>query len=118
MKTMEQYVDDLKAAHNIPSDRQLALFLGLKKQSVSHWKRRGVTVDPDTAWKIAEGLGIDPLEVIAASEVERARRTHNEARERVWLERLQHVSASFSLAFVLLVASLPAVSGVQHCILC
>lgn len=100
MKTMTEYVDALKQAHNIPSDRQLAKYLGLSKQAVSHWKERGITVDPDTAWRIAEGIGADPLEVIAASEIERAHRIKDDSRAKVWTQRLRQISAAALVVFL------------------
>ena len=122
MKTMSEYVEALKAAHNIPSDRQLAKFLGLSKQAVSHWKERGITVDPDTAWRIAEGIGADPLEVIAASEIERAKRTQNSDRARLWSQRLRDLSAALcvvSIGVFGIVAALPANAATAlQCILC
>lgn len=118
MKTISDYLNDYRAAKGIPSDYALARELGLTKQAISRYRHNAGAPDNDVCWRIAEGAGADYSAVVATAELARAQRTHDTGREKVWLERLQHVSASFSLAFVLLAASLPAVSGVQHCILC
>lgn len=100
MKSMKDYLAELAEAKDIPSDRQLAKYLGLTKQAVSKWKTRGYSVDPDTAWKIAEGIGADPLEVIAASEIERAQRMNDAERIGVWRKRLASVGTSLGTVFI------------------
>lgn len=100
MKTLTEYVTDLRQRQNLPSDYALAAYLGLSRQAVSKWKTRGIIADPATAWRIAEGIDADPAEVIAAAELARAERDHDYTRAKLWSDRLRQISAAVLVVFL------------------
>ena len=73
MKTTSEFLDAVKERHSLQSDYALAKRLGVRHSTISHYRSGRSSMDPKTAVKIAELLALDPLEVIAAAEVERAR---------------------------------------------
>lgn len=71
MKTISDYLDETKEKHGIKSDSELSRQLGGSRNAVSNW-RQGLNKPDDYACiRMAELLGINPLEVIAASHIER-----------------------------------------------
>jgi transcriptional regulator with XRE-family HTH domain len=99
MQSLSDYVTELRHRQNLPSDYALAAYLGLSKQAVSNWKNRGVIADPATAWRIAEGIDADPAQVIAAAELARAERSHDDRLAKLWTERLRQMGAALVLVF-------------------
>jgi transcriptional regulator with XRE-family HTH domain len=73
MKTTVQYLDALKARSGLPSDYAAAKALDLTRGAVSRYRLGTSTFDDITAVRVAEILGIEPLEVIAAANIERAK---------------------------------------------
>jgi len=71
MKTTIEYLDAAKKALSVESDYEMARKLGIQKQAMSNYRTRIRTIDDYTAAKIAEALGLDPMEVIAAANAER-----------------------------------------------
>lgn len=100
MKTLNEYVTELRQRQHLTSDYALAAYLGLTRQAVSKWKRLGLIADTPTAWRIAEGIGVDPAEVIAAAELARAERDHDDTRAKLWTQRLRQISAACLVVFL------------------
>lgn len=73
MKTTQQYIDAIKLRRNVDSDYAVAKLLGVSKQAVSRYQLGKGSFDDLTALRAAELLGVNPLEVIAAANAERAR---------------------------------------------
>lgn len=73
MHTTIELMDALRVRYGLTSDYQLAHFLGVERQAVSHY-RTGRTLGDDTAIKVAELLGMDWAYVIACVHAERAQR--------------------------------------------
>lgn len=118
MKKTLDYIDQLAALKGWDTDYQIAKGLGIKTPTMTRYRRHGGTLDNDTAWKVAEGLGIDAMEIIAAAEIERAERADNTEKAAVWKRRFQAVS--HSAATILGIIALPY--GIwladRLCILC
>jgi plasmid maintenance system antidote protein VapI len=72
MKSAANYLDDLRRHLGLPSDYAAAKALGLTRAAVSRYRNELSAFDDSTAIKVASLLGIDPLEVIAASAYQRA----------------------------------------------
>lgn len=74
MKRITEYLDEIRAARNLPSDYALAAHLEVGRAHLSNW--RNEVNEPDTyhCARIADDLGIDHREVIAAASAARARR--------------------------------------------
>lgn len=71
MKTISEYLDEAKEKHSIKSDSELARQLGGSRQSVSDWRVSRSKPDDYACIRLAELLGINPLEIIAAANAER-----------------------------------------------
>ncbi|MES9961695.1 MAG: hypothetical protein ABW089_14790 [Sedimenticola sp.] len=70
MKTTD-YISAAKKKLEITSDNQMAIWLGVSRNSMSQYKTGKRVMDDYVAVKIAEALGVDPLKVIAQANEER-----------------------------------------------
>jgi hypothetical protein len=75
IKTTVEFLDEVKRNHRVPSDYALAKLLYITRQQVSLYRTQGNTFSDLTALRVAELLEIEPMAVIAARNVERAKRT-------------------------------------------
>lgn len=76
MKTTIDYLDELRIKLRIPSDYAAAKALGCSRSAVSKYRNGAGSFDDATAIKVAELIGIEPLEVIAAANFERSKDEH------------------------------------------
>jgi hypothetical protein len=73
MKSTEQYLDEVKERLDLPSDYALAKALGLTRTAVSNY-RSGRSMPDDLACaRLADAIGCEPMEVIAAINYQRAK---------------------------------------------
>lgn len=68
MKTLENYLDEFKEKLNIQSDYALAQELGVNRQQISKIKNGTTAIGRSKCLRVASGLKIDPLEIIATVE--------------------------------------------------
>lgn len=68
MKTLENYLDEFKEKMNIESDYELAKILGVKRQQITSIRSGKIAIGRAKCIRIASGLKIDPLEIIATIE--------------------------------------------------
>lgn len=94
MHTTLEFLDAVKAAHNIPSDYALAQQLEVTRSAVSAYRTKGALLDTKVALRVADLLGIDRPYVVACVEWERAQRAGNEQEEAMW----EIVAAKFKAA--------------------
>lgn len=73
MMTTNEFLDAVKARHGFKSDYELSRALGVKPQTISSYRVGRTSMDPMMAAKVAELLAMNPLEVIASAEAERAK---------------------------------------------
>lgn len=106
MKTGE-YILMAKKASGIESDYALAKKLGITRQAISNYVNKKSVMDDYTAAKVAELLGINALEVIAAANAEREK---DAGRVAFW-HRLATSGKAASLASVLILGGFLADSG-------
>lgn len=92
MMTTVEYLDEVKAKLGLPSDYAAAKALGVANSAVSRYRHGKGTFDDLVAFKVAEILEINPLEVICAINHERA--ANDEQRER-WTARWENFSSNF-----------------------
>jgi len=71
MKTTRQYLDEAKEKLGLNSNYKMARWLGVTDTAMSQYKTGIRTIDDYTAVKIAEALGVAPLEIIAVANMER-----------------------------------------------
>ncbi len=79
MKTTIQWLDAIKKARGLSSDYAVAKALGVTAQVISHYRNGRRAFDPYTAAKVAELVGVEPMQVIASVEAERARNDEQRA---------------------------------------
>lgn len=85
MKSTVEYLDAVKIRLDLPSDYAAAKALGVTRAAVSKYRLGHASFDDTTALRVAEILEIQPFEVIAAANVERARDTETRSLwERAW----------------------------------
>lgn len=87
-KTIE-LLDKLKAAYHLPSDYATAKKLGITQSAVSKYRNKRSTLDDSVAIEVAELLELEPLQVVASMNFERAERQHDEKLMSFW-RKLAH----------------------------
>ncbi|WP_284079374.1 helix-turn-helix domain-containing protein [Herbaspirillum aquaticum] len=91
MSTLD-YLDEAKARLGLPSDYALSKALGLTTSAISNYRKGRSRIDDDVALKLAALTGRDPLEVIAAANMERAKSPEMVA---IWKGLMEKISKSF-----------------------
>lgn len=91
MSTLD-YLDEAKARLGLPSDYALSKALGLTTSAISNYRKGRSRIDDDVALKLAALTGRDPLEVIAAANMERAKTPEMAA---IWKGLMEKISKSF-----------------------
>ncbi len=72
MKTAKDFLADIKAAHGLTTDYQLAKFLGWRQQRIVIYNAGG-SFDHETALQIAPALDLRPDYIMACMEAQRAK---------------------------------------------
>lgn len=70
-----KFLDDVMRANNLKNDADLARFLEWPTSKISQYRTGKRTMDNEACLAIALKLGIDPLRVIMAADIDRAERT-------------------------------------------
>lgn len=91
MNTLE-YLAACKKRLGIESDYALAKALNITQQAVSSYRSGRSRIDDDVALTVAEILGVNPMQVIAAANAERAKTPEQRAR---WTGMMEKFSGSF-----------------------
>lgn len=92
MRTTIDFLDAVKAKLDLPSDYAAAKVLGVTRAAISSYRVGRSHFDADIASRVAAILDIDPLEVIASAEYERAR---TESAKAIWAGLLRKISSGF-----------------------
>lgn len=95
MQTTRQLLEVVKQRHGLPTDYQLAKFLGISRQRISN-NMRGQTMSDETALLVAEALGLPGEHVMAIVATERAK---SEAVKKAW-QRAAAATAVIVLALL------------------
>lgn len=73
MKTTNNYIDSVQALYpKVKNDSQLAALLGIKRQTISQY-RHGQSMSVIMAVRVADILGLHPMETISATMYEQCR---------------------------------------------
>lgn len=95
MNTTTTLFDRYKAALGVRSDRQAALRLGVKVQTVSNWRTRGSQAEAATIDAMCEQLGEDPMPWLVRVQAEQG---GEESRNtRVWRRVALRLGVSLSV---------------------
>jgi plasmid maintenance system antidote protein VapI len=98
MKTTLEYIDEAKKALGIESDYGMAKWMGITTGAMAHYRGGKRTIDDYTASKLADAIGLDPLEVIAAANAEREK---DEKKKDYWRKIFARCAAACVVFFLL-----------------
>ncbi len=84
MKAIKHYLDRAIARHALRSDYGLAKKLGVRPSHISNYRNGRSCPDDKMAVRLAKLLEIDPLEIVAVANYNRAVRTENSVSRRLW----------------------------------
>jgi transcriptional regulator with XRE-family HTH domain len=87
-----EYLDAVKVHLGIASDYALAKKLGFSQSAMSSYRTGRRVFDDDAALTVAQALGVNPLQVIAAANAERAKTPESRAK---WEDLMEKFSVSF-----------------------
>ena len=73
MRTTVQWIDAVKKRHGLESDYAVAKLLDVGQSQISHYRMGRSTMDVYMAARVAQLLELEPIQVIASAEAERAR---------------------------------------------
>lgn len=105
MKTTADFLDALRVKLNLPSDGQLADYLGMHRQHISRYRTLGHTFDDSMSMRVADLLETDPAFVVACMHAQRAK---NSEEKKLW-ERIATSMAGVAAALVV-IAVLPFIA--------
>ena len=108
MTNAVKYLDELKAHLGDVSDYRIGQYLGVTRAAVSRWRNGIDSFSPETAVKVAKALEIDPIEVVLAAQIDRAKTPEERALWDGLLKRCAGSCAALALAFSLIGAPAPA----------
>lgn len=103
---ISKVLDDAKSALNIDTDYKLAKALELPNGYITLWRQGSRIPDAYACARLAEVLGINPLELIAKVEAETEK---NEARRTYWKKVAERMAAGAVAGFF--VIALPGATG-------
>lgn len=118
MKQTTAYLDQVKQRHRLVSDYALAKYLRVGQPTVTRYRKRHAAMDDYTATRVAEALSINPMEVIAAAQAERAERAQDEEKKAFWEGWWKRVSGTAASVFLAVVLLAPTMNIGDICILC
>lgn len=110
MKSTVIYLDLVKQRFSLSTDYKLAKWLGSDTAVISNYRLKKRVIDPYTAARIAEALGIDPMEVIATAEMEREK----DEKKRDFWRKLLHKLEGTGLCIMLATVSVQRLEFVQY----
>ncbi len=86
------WIDRVKTAKGWESDYRAAKELGFSPNTISSYRRgKSITFDENSAVKVADILGIDPIVVLADQAMEHAK---SEPAKKAWATALEKLGAS------------------------
>lgn len=108
MDATNRYLDRLAAHLGGVSDYRIAKVLQVGHSRISNYRTGRSTLDNAIAWKMAELLGIDAREIIAALEADRAK---DQDGKQVWIARLALLGGKAAAVAASSIALLGATPG-------
>jgi Phage related protein len=97
VKNTADFLDALRVKLNLPSDGQLADYLGMHRQHVSRYRTLAGTFDDAMSMKVAGLLDVDPAYVVASMHAQRAKRSEE---KKLW-ERIATLTSGIAAALVI-----------------
>ncbi len=97
MKTQQKYLDDLADLTETGSDYAIAKMLGVTRQRISNYRAGRHHFDQEMCFRVAEALGLNPIEVIAALAAEKEK---DKEKARAWRERYRRYAGRAAAVFL------------------
>lgn len=117
MNTTQQLLDRVKASIGAESDYRLAKFLHWNQATVSSYRTGRSQLDNDKCFQVAEALGLNHAETLAALAAIEAERAKDEQTRATWqarLKRLGGIAASVTAAAFFLSAQITTSYAAQQ----
>lgn len=83
-----KFLDDIKIANGLRTDKELAEIFKVTKAAISQYKSGTRIMDNEMCLAVALTLGIDPLKVIMAADIDRAERSGQHSLWEVFSQRM------------------------------
>lgn len=103
---IEKFLEDVMDVKHIRKDKDLAEWLGVTPSAVSQYRSGSRTLSNEQCVLIALELGIDPLKIIMATDLDKAERAGQKSLWEVFSQRTATTSASAALALAMGVVTL------------
>lgn len=85
---IEKYLEEVKRSKGFRRDKELADWLGVTGAAISQYKSGARTMDNEQCLAVALELGINPNNVIMATDMDRADRTGQKSLWEVFMQRM------------------------------
>ena len=95
-----KFLNDLMKAESLKNDAELARFLEWPTSKISQYRTGKRFMDNEACLTIAMKLGIDPMKIIMAADIDRAERAGQHSLWEVFMSRMAAPTASALLALV------------------
>jgi DNA-binding transcriptional regulator YdaS (Cro superfamily) len=95
---IEKYLEEVMNSQNLRKDKELADWLGVTASAVSQYRKGTRTMSNEQCVMIALELGIDPLKVIMATDLDKAERAGQKS---LWEVFSQRTATAASVALFL-----------------
>jgi transcriptional regulator with XRE-family HTH domain len=108
---IEKYLDEVMKRNGFRRDKQLAEWLGVAATSICNYRNGERSMDNEKCVKIALELGVDPLQIIMATDMDKAARAGQHSLWEVFSQRMAApVTSALLIGFVTLFLTAPTPS--------
>ncbi|RZI42479.1 hypothetical protein EGT07_14855 [Herbaspirillum sp. HC18] len=87
MKSVK-FLDELADQNNLKNDNQIATFMGWQSGTVTNYRKGRRVMDNEACLAVALKLGIDPIRIIMAADIDRAERAGQRSLWEVFSQRM------------------------------
>lgn len=101
MKSVK-YLDDLATQFGLKNDNQIAGFMGWKSGTVTNYRKGRRVMDNEACLAVALKLGIDPVRIIMAADIDRAERAGQHSLWEVFTQRTSIAASVLAVGVVTL----------------
>lgn len=108
MKTVNQLLNQVRQKHDLKSDYKLALYLGLREQSIGNYRHERTLPDAAACAKIAAALDMDADVLTVQIEAQRAKTV--EARQ-LWERVAQRLQMGFANVGILALLAMISIAA-------
>lgn len=109
MKTTADFLDALRVKLDIQSDNALGKYLGIHRQTISHYRTLNGSFDDEMSIRVAEILAIEPAFVMACMHHQRAK---NPQVKKAWAWTAQHLGGlAAALAVLAIIPFYPDITS-------